>query len=382
MDDLHKYPKGYLPKMTTYSQILTAFKAEGVENEKKLASILSQSPETGESPYRTRRHYPELKTRYLIQNLSRGLGQIAVNLNSFYDEIGGIQQFSLNVDSRISEDNIKKALFLSRTATVFTEHLFGYDEYYPDDASDWMKDEKRIRWAMSHDFVRDVFRFREPIEQGHLIILPRAIAYEGGVLDVNATLLSEMEATRVFNLGVDDRLVDQIVARYKLNHQLISLPELSVPWIKGIDLATILKIKADNRDSMDSWQRKYHKLTMTHIENHREINFAKISRQITEDLITPELAKIEKNYSRIISRHRSLALAGAATALIPVGGVILSKALLDQIFASDIMLLIPSAVASLVASVATNRINQEYTVQALDDNEFYVLWKMKRRKAV
>ena len=179
-------------------------------------------------------------------------------------------------------------------------------------------------------------------------------------------------------MGTDSQLVDAIVARYKMEHQLISLPELSIPWIRNLDLGTILKVKEDYSDLINNFQRAYHNSVLTYIENHRSLDFAKISRQIYQDLIVPRVAEIEKNYKRISSLHRSLVLAGAAVAVIPIGGVILGGALLNQILATDIIKAVQSALASLIATVTTNRIYQSNAIQALEDDAFYVLWKLDK----
>jgi len=337
--------------MTTYAQLLQAFKQNGISDEKSLAAVLQRLPESGRGDLQYIAATGKDEVSKLGINFCRSLADVARHLVALYDG-GGIQQFSLNVKPRIGEESIKKALFLSRTPTVFTQHQFRYSsvQFWNSADGDGIDTED---WIVSHDFIRDVFRYREAIERGQLIILPSSIAeshYRGDISggsthEGTVSLLEELERTRVFNLSADPQLVDAIIANYKTEHQLISLPDLNVPWIKNLDIGTILKVRADHGDSLDRFQRAYHSAILAFIENHRSLDFARISRQINQDLIAPRVAEIEKNYKRITSLHRNLALTGATVALIPIGGVILSGALLNQILVSDIIKEIPSAIA-------------------------------------
>jgi hypothetical protein len=319
----------------------------------------------------------------LVAVLCRSLADVAKHLGTLYDG-GGIQQFSLNADSRIREDSVRKALFLSRTPTIFTQHRF-YHHYVEFWNSSDAENVYQERWEISHDFTRDLFRYQEAIEQGHLIIFPSSItlsSYTGDIsrshsVEETVSVLDEIERTRVFNTSVSPQLIDAIVARYKTEHQLISLPDLSVPWIENLDVKSILKVREDYSDLLDDFQRAYHRSVLANIENHRSLNFAEISKQINEDVINPQLLKIKKKYARIVSSHRSLAIIGGAVSLIPISGVILSGVLLNQLTNTDIISLAPSALAGLLTTVATNRINQSRAIQALEDNAYYVLWKIQ-----
>jgi hypothetical protein len=73
-------------------------------------------------------------------------------------------------------------------------------------------------------------------------------------------------------------------------------------------------------------------------------------------------------------------LAGAIVSLIPIAGVILSGSLLNRILVSDIVEMVPSAMAGLVATISTNMIHHSNAVKALEDDKFYFLWKLKREK--
>lgn len=371
--------------MNIYTQILRTFEHNSVSDGKSLETLLQQIPESdnydAEIAALTGKGSPPSA---LVTDLCRSLADIAQHLGSLYDG-GGIQQFSLNAESRIREDNVRKALFLSRTPTIFTQHRFHYGSVEFWNSAD-AENVYRESWEISHDFIRDLFRYQEAIERGQLIILPSSITqsrYTGDIsrshsVEEKISLLEEMERTRVFNMNVAPQLVDAIIERYKTEHQLISLPDLSVPWIENLDVKSILKVRDDHSDLLDDFQRAYHRAVLAYIENHRSLDFAQISRQINEDVIDPQLAKIEKNYKRIVLSHRSLALTGAAVSLIPIGGVILSGVLLNQLMSTDIIKLAPTVLAGLLTTVATNRINQGRAIQALEDNAYYILWKIRK----
>ena len=131
---------------------------------------------------------------------------------------------------------------------------------------------------------------------------------------------------------------------------------------------------------MDRFQKAYHNAILAFIENYKSLDFARISKQINQDLIIPQVGEIEKKYKRITSLHKSLALTGAAVSLIPIGGVILSDMLLNQILVSDLVKAIPPTLASLITTIATNKIYQDNAIQAFEDNAFYILWKLKNTR--
>lgn len=360
--------------MTIYSEMLGIFPEHGISDEKALANFLNRNKESG---YVDSRDWNQPQESSLGAEICAKLAKIAERLESIY-ETSGIQQFSLSVEPRVKEDDVRKALFLSQTATIFTQHKFSYNKEALESLDDDPGDRYGWYWNLSHDFLRDVFRYREAIGRNLLVILPSTVDYYGSSVDL--TLLKELENTKVIQVRADSQLIEAIVARYKMQHQLISLPDLAVPWIKGLNLSAILKIRDDYSDSIDTFQRAYHQCVMAHIENHKSLDFARISRQINQDLITPQIKKIEKDYKRAISHHRSLALTGAAVAVINIVGVVVSGALLNRILTSDVVQLLPSAIAGLLATFAINKIELKRAVQELEDEEFYVLWKIKREQ--
>lgn len=366
--------------MSAYTKILNVFNEKGITDEKSLATTLQRSRESGDHTDQYGVESWDAKDP-IAKDFCRALSDAAKELTTHYDTVGGIQQFSLNIEPRINNENVKKALFLSSIATIFTTHQFSYrSENYVaiDDATEYASE----YWSISHDFIREIFRYREAVERNKLIILPQSIEMTNSVYgrrnETHLSLLEEIEKTRIFNFNVDERVIDTIVQRYRMSQQLISLPDLSVPWITDLNLHAILQVRDDYGDLVDQFQKAYHKAILAYIENHRSLDFARISQQVNRDLVMPEIEKIEKKYKRILGFHRNLALTGAVVSFIPVAGVIVSDALLNQIFASDVIKLISPTIAGLATSIATNRIHQQNAVKALEDNAFYILWKLKR----
>jgi hypothetical protein len=321
------------------------------------------------------------------EDLCRCLLSAIEKIDESYNTIG-IQQFSLNREGRIREDSIKKALFMARTATIFTSHQIIRET---DDqlATETMEDIQGASWAIDHDFIRDIFRFRRAIERGELVILPRSTrtGHRAGDNSMSSTTIKEellwlkrLERTSIINLRADTAIIDAIIDKYRHNHQLILLPEVSMPWIENIGLRTILKLRDDQSDLIDAFQRDYHKSILTHIENHRSLNFQRISQQINDDIVSPKVAEIERKYKRIIASHRSLALTGSIVSLLPISAVLIGSTLFRTILNSDIGAMIPAATANLLAVLATNRINEAYSVKALEDHEFYIIWRAKHMK--
>ena len=153
-----------------------------------------------------------------------------------------------------------------------------------------------------------------------------------------------------------------------------------MPWIKNIDLKSALKVKNEQGDILKSFQIAYHKSILEYIEKHRSLNFQKISKQIHGDLIEPKVNSIEKKYKRAVSLHRSLSVAGAIVSIMPIAGVILSGTLFNDILGSDIGGMISPTVAGLVSTVSANKIHQKHQIKALEDEDFYILWRLKKGK--
>lgn len=368
--------------MSHYARILQPFTHYGISSNDALEDFLRSNERSGAGsvPYMS----PRFEGASLSRDVYSELSTIADQIDSLY-RTSGIQQFSINHDTVISRENVLKALFLSRIATIFTPHKVTHSTnyYMVDDEGQEYVDES---WEVSHDFVRALFDYREPIEAGQLVILPSSIrsirshsdssTFGDDILNAES-LLKMLDTTKVVRLGAEPELIDAIVTRYKRHHQLIVLPALSMPWVTNLSVPAMLQLKEDYDDSLDEFQRTYHEAIRTYIENHRVVDFESISRQINQDLIVPRVAKIEREYRRTVSHHRNLALAGVAVSFISIGAVIIGKALLNQILVGDLIPTITPAIASLVSAVATNKITQTRVREELEDDAFYVLWKLK-----
>jgi len=369
--------------MSGFSELLTILTENGVRDEKSLEKLLRNLPENHNASSTAGGGYYTPPASPNLAPVAESICSILAGLWNGFSGGQGIQQFSLNPEERLEEENVKKALFLSQTSTIFTKHHFDYrDEtvFTPEIAETAYV----LSWTISHDFLRDVFRYREPLERGDLRLFPKSLAktyrhtgWGGDPQVTTVSLLEQIARTNVY-LDFDEELISAVIKRYKKDEQLILLPDLSVPWIADVGLTNILKLRDDYADSLTSFQRAYHQAVLAFIENHRSLDFARISSQINNDVIAPEVARIDRAYQKALSLHRNLSATQATVSVIPIIGVIVNSAMLGEMLSGAAAAMGLQAVASLVAAFATNRIQQSHALEALKDETFYVLWKVAK----
>jgi len=363
-----------------YAGLLSIFDELGIVSDDKLEAFLRLSRESGYWQESYADLYAEKQVETpdrLAHSLCAGLNGLAAELDSLYG-LSGIQQFSITSATRLDEEMLKKGLFLSRVMTIFSPQGFSYvNTGYSSDAGDEYHGES---WTISHDFVRDLYRHRALIQQSALILLPSAIQYSphwGGYhTGKSLEILQELDNVKVIDIGLDPELLDRLIARYRARHQLVRLPELHVPWIEHVDLAAVLKIRDDSHDELADFQSAYHAALLEYIEHHRSADFAAISKAIADDIIDPALRRIKKRYKRTLSLHRSLTAVGAAIAVLPVGAAAISGVFFDDLSLSELVPAIPPSLTGVLGAVATNVVQKRHVARALDDERFYVLWRL------
>jgi hypothetical protein len=292
---------------------------------------------------------------------------------------GGIHQFSaLKRKGRIPSAAVGKALVTSARSTLVTRWIISYG------ASN-----RSSGGYFEHDFVRDIFAYRHLIDSGDLFILPSAVTNRDGEQSfdperdsADLQLAARLNETRVATLAADRSLIDQILQRYRINHQLVIIEEIDLPQLDGVSLDTIVKLRQEAAHELESFQRAYHKAIQEQITNSIDLDFRRISRQINEDILAPSVKALHDKYRQTIGMYRSLATSTAfPPALTPVGQVILSgeslKALLNDLsFRSALF----GATVTTIAALAANRAYRKRELRTLHDDEYYVLWLLSRKR--
>jgi len=170
--------------------------------------------------------------------------------------------------------------------------------------------------------------------------------------------------------------------RYQINHQLVIIEEIELPQLDGVPLDTIVKLRQEAADELESFQRAYHKAIQGQIANSIDLDFRRISRQINEDVLAPKVKALHDKYRQTLGMYRSLATSTALPpALSPVGQLILSgenlKLLLtDPTFRSALF----GAAVTTIAALAANRAYKKRELRTLRDDEYYVLWLLSRKR--
>src|SRR4051812_15990630 len=131
-----------------------------------LARILADVPELGRgaytSVYGSGLSLSDPPGNVLLSSIAQAVLAWAEDARTD-DAVGGIRQYSLSQSENIDADDVRKAMFLSRQSTIFTRHEFELKTatHSQDDGTDWYE----TSWSLSKDFIRDVFRYRDLIEQ-------------------------------------------------------------------------------------------------------------------------------------------------------------------------------------------------------------------------
>ena len=368
--------------MGTYQNIVDFFDEFEIENEQQLGAALEFGSETREVGG-TSQELTSLGGKITKELAHMDYGASSPRLN------WGIQQHSMSEYERVSEEHIKKSLFLSRRANIYTKHQFSVDFMREDTYGDHPIFRMEERLSYDRDFIFDLYKYRDLIKRGEIRLIPASISktkseyYMGHWKDdqhsENITLLEELRKCNVLSLSPNSTFVDAMISKYEQNQQLIHLPNMSVPWISGLSIKDITRVKADHQDAIDKFQLAYHDAILEHIKNYRSVNFRNISQQIQEDIIQPNLSEIERKYKKSITLHRSLALAGGVVFFIPLVMAIVNEQLFNKDII-DITSLFPPILSGMISSFGLNKIKVQSEKKTLEENNFYIIWFLQKGK--
>ena len=304
----------------------------------------------------------------------------------------GIQQYSLAAEGTVASDDIKKALFLSRRATIFTQHNIEIHDHHDDYAGG---DEQIVRWEKTlhwdPELFCEIYRHRKAIETGQLRLLPSRLIERSTQSNTDGErelepreLIDVLEEINTSNALATTgasrssrKLIDRVLRSYRRREQLVHLASLKVPWIEGISVEDVVRVKEDHQDALDRFQAAYHEAVAEQIDNYGTVDFQAISHQVIDGLIQPQLNTLERQYKRTVSRHRSLAAVGAALAFVPLGIALVNH----QFFNSgliDAESLIPAGMTGAISSIVANKINMRSSAGDIDEHTFYILWMLGR----
>jgi hypothetical protein len=387
---------GVLMKLPEHFQDLPdIFARNDIVNEGRLEEVLSHSRESGSSNYPTW-GYPGVTRPKTEYELGRDLAMHLCWYLTSISEKGkllpsgpGINQCSTVASSRVGDVDIRKALFLANTATVFTGHRLSYHNdrsttaFFVEDVSD-------DHWTVSHDYVRDLFRYRDAISSGPLMLVPAAVTYAGTTGGMwgkakpsySSTLSSSDAAydTRVLTPGLPAQTLEELVKNYHKNRQVVTLPALQVPWIENIDTALILKVREENSDEFTLFQKSYHEALLRQMENFGTADFSSVSIAINEEIIGPALRRLDRKYRRTVSLHRSLRLAGASTALLPVVALLVAGRTFREFFTPEFAPTLAASTMNAIITIWVNAIYKRKAIEELQDENFYILWRMEHSR--
>lgn len=373
--------------MTDFHELLHLFDEFHIQNEAQLEKAMGQ---------RTSEHYEHDPWAGIDEPSSFGgrltlaLSKLDLDASSSRESLG-IQQYSLATKKNVAKDEVKKALFLSRRSTIFTRHSFKVHEHHDDYAGG---DEQIVRWEKTlywdPEFFREIYTFREAIESGQLRLLPNELIQRETTYNTSGErefepreLVGVLEEINTSNaLATNQRrgssdLINRVLRSYRRKEQLVHLARLDVPWIHGLSLEDVLRVKDDHQDALDRFQAAYHEAIAEQIKNYGTVDFQAISDQIRDDLIQPQLNALERRYKRTVSRHRSLAVAGAALSFVPLGVAVVSQQFFSGGF-GDAASMIPAGMTGAISSLVANKINMKSSAGDMAETTFYILWLLGR----
>jgi hypothetical protein len=375
------------------SNLIDLFSEFGIKNAKQLEAVLEREGAGGNWS-------SEGIGGYRPESFGLRVAEI-LNESSQKDKLDdrgyGIQHYTYIGSERILEESLKKGLFISRRINFITDHDFVMHssdvDYDVDSAIGYVY---TYDWRFSPDFVRDVFKYQDLIRSGKLQLLPAKITFSrttgthtAGPKDTVSTYNVELDVHKdVRDLAVSNaltslrnkRLVERILGHYRQNNQLANTMQMDIPWIAGIKLKALNQYVSDNQESIDSFQKAYHRALEETIINYRDLNFARLTLQINKDIIQPELTRIARKYKRSLSLHRSLLFGGAFVASMPVTVALVGHIAFNQTLqTSEIAGLISGFASGLVASLASNTIHHQNAKAELQEEKFYALWKLSNK---
>jgi DNA-binding FadR family transcriptional regulator len=376
--------------MTDFQDLLHLFDQFDIQNEAQLKKAMGES---GSERYEYDPWAGTGEPSSFGGRLTVALSQLDLDTSSSRESLG-IQQYSLAAKKDLATDDVTKALFLSRRATILTSHRIEIHDHHDDYAGG---DEQIVRWEKTlcwdPEFFREIYTFRKAIERGQLRLLPnelierRTQSRTSGEEEVEPReLIGVLEEINTSNaLAMKRRktaspdLIDRVLRSYRRKEQLVHLASLDVPWIQGISLEDVLRVKDDHQDALDRFQAAYHEAIAEHIRNYGTVDFRAISDQLREDLIQPQLNALESQYKRTVTRHRSLAVAGATVAFVPLGIAVVSQQFFNSGF-GDAGSMIPAGMAGAISSFLANKIGMKSSAGDMEQNTFYVLWLLGRER--
>lgn len=147
---------------------------------------------------------------------------------------------------------------------------------------------------------------------------------------------------------------------------LNKLFEITVPFISGIDfekLSTILQ----NESVLLSIFRSELKKTITGISTNQQS-----PKEFTQDILRPEIDKLERKFKKIQSSHRL----GVG---VSVGTFSLSL-VLGTLVGANILQSLAGGIPAVAGGLIMGEKNHKDKIDELKDNPYYLLWQIKRTK--
>lgn len=149
--------------------------------------------------------------------------------------------------------------------------------------------------------------------------------------------------------------------------ELAALLSLKIPFLDGIDMHTLSKVKEDNRDAFRAFGRSLlNSLNGIKAAIHTEA-FAKEVKKIQRDQIDAALSDVERTFQRI-ERSSALRKSGVLTGLLGLNAVAL-------IGAPPVALV--TGLATAAAALVAERATYLKEIGEVGDKGAYFLWKLK-----
>jgi hypothetical protein len=380
--------------MDSFRRMAEVFSEYNISTPDQLEERLAEASERGKRYFPTNSEWagePEPPGHLLARSVCSKLAALAGDVARLSSS-PGINQFSLLASQRLPETDLRKAMFLSRRAIVISSHEFHYahnEQYNPLASGDWTQTTEED-WTISNSYIRDLFTYRDAIRSGTLLMFPRKLVFvettdraykrPHEIPRIVMDLADMARTTRIIDVTANQELIDRIIQHYRARRQLIILPELEVPWVDNITIPKIIHVREESRDEWVRFHEAYHELLLRQIEIHRSVDFARLSRNINEEVIEPALSDIDQKYRRIVSQHRSLRVPGATVGLLPVRSLLLSGRAFRKLERTKLARDSPMPLVRLLADLGSNGITRRNALNALGESTFYVLWRVQREQ--
>jgi len=180
----------------------------------------------------------------------------------------------------------------------------------------------------------------------------------------NARLITNKKSDSMF-LGMN--------SSYKnlnyLENQYNSLPEYRIPIVKNLDLENLLRLREEERESFNNYRIALNRAIVEQMSIKNEIDL----RKIYDDLIYPELNKLDMKLKQI-KKGKLNKFFGTMSI---IGIVIVANKFGNFINPSLLAASISFGIATAATSANFILENLSNKKIALQDNDFYFLWKLK-----